>query len=144
MTHDSSNIIYIDNHLIAVVKPSGLLTQPDHTTDESLIDQTREWIKKRYNKPGNVFLGLVHRLDRNVSGIVLFARTSKAASRLSKQFREGGPKKYYKAIILGKLREVKSTLVHYLRKEKSLKTTVLICGLSSDRFARDNKWNGSL
>jgi 23S rRNA pseudouridine1911/1915/1917 synthase len=81
-------------------------------------------IKKKYNKPGNVFLGLVHRLDRNVSGVVLFARTSKAASRLSKQFREGIPKKYYQAIVLGKLREVKSTLVHYLRKETSLKTTV--------------------
>ena len=124
MTHDCSNVIYIDNHLIAVVKPAGLLTQPDHTTNESLIDQTREWIKKKHNKPGNVFLGLVHRLDRNVSGVVLFARTSKAASRLSKQFREGVPKKYYKAIVWGELREVKSTLVHYLRKEKSLKTTV--------------------
>ena len=124
MNHDCSDIIYIDNHLIAVVKPSGLLTQPDHTTNESLIDQTREWIKKKYNKPDNVFLGLVHRLDRNVSGVVLFARTSKAASRLSKQFRDGIPKKYYKAIVLGKLREAKSTLVHYLRKEKSLKATV--------------------
>ena len=124
MTHDCSNIIYIDNHLVAVVKPSGLLTQPDHTLNESLIDKTRQMIKKKYHKPGNVFLGLVHRLDRNVSGVVLFARTSKAASRLSKQFREGVPKKYYKAIVLGKLREVKSELVHYLRKEKSLKTTV--------------------
>ena len=124
MTHDFSDIIYIDNHLIAVVKPSGLLTQPDHTTNESLIDQTRECIKIKYNKPNNVFIGLVHRLDRNVSGVVLFARTSKAASRLSKQFREGVPKKHYKAIVLGKLKEANFTLVHYLRKEKSLKATV--------------------
>ena len=124
MTHPIDRIIYIDNHLIAVTKPAGLLTQPDRNTDESLIDQTRQWIKEKYNKPNNIFLGLVHRLDRNVSGVVLFARTSKAASRLSKQFREGTPKKHYRAIVLGKLKEEHTTLVHYLRKEKSLKTTV--------------------
>ena len=124
MTHPIDRIIYIDNHLIAVTKPAGLLTQPDRNTDESLIDQTRQWIKEKYNKPNNIFLGLVHRLDRNVSGVVLFARTSKAASRLSKQFREGTPKKYYRAIVLGELKEEQTTLVHYLRKEKSLRATV--------------------
>jgi 23S rRNA pseudouridine1911/1915/1917 synthase len=120
----TGNIIYIDNHLIAVVKPSGLLTQPDCNSDESLLDQTRQWIKKKYSKPNNTFLGLIHRLDRNVSGVVLFARTSKAASRLCKQFREGIPKKFYRVIVLGKLKEGHTTLVHYLRKEKSLKSTV--------------------
>ena len=124
MIHPTDRIIYIDNHLIAVTKPAGLLTQPDRNTNESLIDQTRQWIKEKYNKPNNIFLGLVHRLDRNVSGVVLFARTSKAASRLSKQFREGIPKKYYKAIVLGKLEREHNTLVHYLRKEKTLKTTI--------------------
>ena len=124
MTHPIDRIIFIDNHLIAVTKPVGLLTQPDRNTDESLIDQTRQWIKEKYNKPNNIFLGLVHRLDRNVSGVVLFARTSKAASRLSKQFREGTPKKHYRAIVLGKLKEEHTTLVHYLRKEKSLRATV--------------------
>ena len=120
----TSSIIYLDNHLIAVVKPPGLLTQPDRNTDESLLDQTRQWIKEEYNKPNNIFLGLIHRLDRNVSGVVLFARTSKAASRLSKQFREGTPKKIYRVIVLGKLKEEHTTLLHYLRKEKSLKATV--------------------
>ena len=124
MTHPIDRIIFIDNHLIAVTKPAGLLTQPDRNTDESLMDQTRQWIKEKYNKPNNIFLGLVHRLDRNVSGVVLFARTSKAASRLSKQFREGTPKKHYRAIVLGKLKEEHTTLVHYLRKEKSLRATV--------------------
>ena len=124
MTHPIDRIIFIDNHLIAVTKPAGLLTQPDRNTDESLIDQTRQWLKEKYNKPNNIFLGLVHRLDRNVSGVVLFARTSKAASRLSKQFREGTPKKNYRAIVLGKLKEEHTTLVHYLRKEKSLRATV--------------------
>ena len=120
----TGSIIYLDNHLIAVVKPPGLLTQPDRNTDESLLDQTRQWIKEEYNKPNNIFLGLIHRLDRNVSGVVLFARTSKAASRLSKQFREGTIKKFYRVIALGKLEERHTTLVHYLRKEKSLKATV--------------------
>ena len=124
MTHPIDRIIFIDNHLIAVTKPAGLLTQPDRNTDESLMNQTRQWIKEKYNKPNNTFLGLVHRLDRNVSGVVLFARTSKAASRLSKQFREGTPKKHYRAIVLGKLKEEHTTLVHYLRKEKSLRATV--------------------
>ena len=124
MTHPIDRIIFIDNHLIAVTKPAGLLTQPDRNTDESLINQTRQWIKEKYYKPNNIFLGLVHRLDRNVSGVVLFARTSKAASRLSKQFREGAPKKHYRAIVLGKLKEEHTTLVHYLRKEKSLRATV--------------------
>lgn len=124
MTHPIDRIIYIDNHLIAVTKPAGLLTQPSSNTDESLIDQTRQLIKEKYNKPNNIFLGLVHRLDRNVSGVVLFARTSKAASRLSKQFREGTPKKHYRAIVVGKLKKENTTLVHYLRKEKSLRATV--------------------
>ena len=124
MTHPIDRIIYIDNHLIAVNKPAGLLTQPDRNTGESLIDQTRQWIKEKYNKPNNIFLGLVHRLDRNVSGVILFARTSKAASRLSKQFREETIKKIYRAIVFGKLKEEHTTLVHYLRKEKSLRATV--------------------
>ena len=124
MTRPALNVLYIDNHLIAVHKPAGLLTQTDHTGDGSLIKETRKWIKEEYNKSGNIFLGLVHRLDRNVSGVILFARTSKAASRLSKQFREGLTRKIYRAIVLGKPKEERATLVHYLRKEKTLKTTV--------------------
>ena len=124
MTKSVDKVIYIDNHIIAVIKPTGLLTQTDFNNDKSLLNQTRQWIKKKYQKPNNIFLGLVHRLDRNVSGVVLFARTSKAASRLSKQFREGTIKKHYRSIVLGKLKEVRDTLVHHLRKEKSLKATV--------------------
>jgi len=124
VTKATKKVIYVDNHIIAVIKPTGLLTQTDRNGDESLIDQTRQWIKKKYNKPNNIFLSLVHRLDRNVSGVVLFARTSKAASRLCKQFREGTTKKYYRAIVLGKLKQARATLVHYLRKGKSLKATV--------------------
>ena len=124
MTQPALDILYLDNHLIAVVKPAGLLTQTDHTGDDSLVEKVRQWIRDECNKPGNIFLGLVHRLDRNVSGVVLFARTSKAASRLSRQFREGTPTKIYRAIVHGTLKEKQATLIHYLRKEKSLKATV--------------------
>ncbi len=124
MTCPAIEILYLDNHLIAVFKPAGLLTQADHTKEHSLMEKVRQWIREEYNKPGNIFLGMIHRLDRNVSGIVLFARTSKAASRLSRQFREGTPTKIYRAIVYGTLKEKRGTLIHYLRKEKSLKATV--------------------
>ena len=124
MIKPDDKVIYIDNHIIAVIKPTGLLTQTDRNSNDSLIDQTRQWIKKKYNKPNNIFLGLVHRLDRNVSGVILFARTSKAASRLSKQFRERTIKKIYRAIVVGKVKKVRAKLVHHIRKGKSLKATV--------------------
>ena len=118
------SILYLDNHLIAVCKPPGLLTQSDDSDCESLVDQVKKWIKLEYNKPGNVFLGLIHRLDRNVSGVVLFARTSKAASRLSEQFRKKITQKIYRTIVEGIPNPKQAKLCHYLRKEKSLKSTV--------------------
>jgi 23S rRNA pseudouridine1911/1915/1917 synthase len=126
LTHSASTlkILYQDNHLIAVYKPPGLSTQADTQGGPSLLDQTKQWIKTEQNKPGNVFLGLVHRLDKPVSGVVLFAKTSKAASRLSKQFRERTTQKIYRAIISGAPIQAHDSLVHYLRKENSLKATV--------------------
>ena len=125
MAHPSDlPILYLDNHLIAVCKPPGLLTQADASGSESLIDQVKEWIKSEFNKPGNVFLGLIHRLDRNVSGVVLFARTSKAASRLSEQFRKKTTQKVYRTIVEGIPNPAQARLSHHLRKEKSLKSTV--------------------
>jgi len=117
-------ILFLDNHLIAVYKPAGVLTNADSSESKSLIDEVKSWIKTEFKKPGNVFLGLVHRLDRNVSGVVLFARTSKAASRLSKQFREKTTKKIYHAIVEGKPEPAQAFLSHHLRKEKSLKSTI--------------------
>ena len=117
-------ILFLDNHLIAVYKPAGVLTNADSSESKSLIDEVKSWIKTEFKKPGNVFLGLVHRLDRNVSGVVLFARTSKAASRLSKQFREKTTKKIYQAIVEGKPEPQQAFLSHHLRKEKSLKSTI--------------------
>jgi 23S rRNA pseudouridine1911/1915/1917 synthase len=116
--------IFLDNHLIAIYKPFGIPIQPDRSNRISLLEITKEWIKYKFNKPGNVFLGLLHRLDQPVAGVVLFARTTKAASRLSAQFRENSIEKYYQASVLYPPKQTEGTLVHYLRKEKSLKSTV--------------------
>jgi len=120
----SLHILHVDNHLIAVHKPAGVLTQSDVRGAPNLLDQTRDWIKREFNKPGNVYLGLVHRLDRPVAGVVVFARTSKAASRLSEQFRNNTVRKVYRACVEGVPEKTTGRLVHYLRKEKSMKATV--------------------
>jgi 23S rRNA pseudouridine1911/1915/1917 synthase len=95
------DILYEDNHCLAVNKPAGLLTQGDATGEPALLDLVRADLKERYHKPGNVFVGLVHRLDRPTSGAILFARTSKAAGRLSAQFRAGTIEKTYWAVVEG-------------------------------------------
>lgn len=94
-------VIYGDNHILVLNKPAGILIQRDKTGDSSLLEYAKAYIKDKYNKPGNVYLGLVHRLDRPVSGVVVFARTSKAASRLSSQFKERTTEKIYMAIVEG-------------------------------------------
>jgi len=95
------HVIYEDNHLLAVAKPAGLLVQGDRTGDVTLLAVAKAYLKQKYAKPGQVFLALVHRLDRPVSGVVLFARTSKAAGRLSRQFRERTVGKRYLAVVQG-------------------------------------------
>ena len=92
-------IIYEDNHLVAVDKPSGMLIQQDSSGVPSLLDHVREYIRKKYNKPGNVFCGLVHRLDKQVSGVVVFAKTSKAARRLHEEFAGRAVIKMYLALV---------------------------------------------
>ena len=97
------NVLYEDNHIIVVVKPFNILSQGDSTGDISIMDMVKSYIKEKYHKPGNVYLGLVHRLDRPVGGIMVFARSSKAASRLTKMFNEHNIVKKYLAIVNGKL-----------------------------------------
>ena len=109
-------VLYEDNHLIAAVKPGGILVQGDISRETCLMDTVKDYIKKKYNKPGKVFLGLVHRLDRPVSGVVLFARTSKSASRLSEQWRRRGVTKIYWALVHGKMRPPSGRLTSYLEK----------------------------
>jgi 23S rRNA pseudouridine1911/1915/1917 synthase len=110
-------IIYEDNHLLIAEKPPNILSQGDRTKDPDMLALLKEDIKIRYNKPGNVFLGLVHRLDRPVGGVMAFARTSKAASRLSDQIRQGTFKKIYYAVIRGIPSKSPSVLEHYLYKD---------------------------
>ena len=112
------DILFEDNHCLAVNKPAGLLAQGDATGEPSLLDWARASLKARFGKPGNVFVGLVHRLDRPTSGVVLLARTSKAASRLSAQFREGKVEKVYRAIVDGTLTEASGTWTDTLRKDE--------------------------
>lgn len=100
---ENPEIIYCDNHLFVVNKVAGLLVQRDSSGDPSLLELSKACIKREFKKPGNVYLGLVHRLDRPVSGIVIFARTSKSAARLSEQFRHRTVRKVYHALVEGKV-----------------------------------------
>ena len=111
-------VLYEDNHLIAVFKPAGVLVQGDETGDKCLMDDAKKYLKEKYKKPGNVFLGLLHRLDRPVSGIVLFAKTSKGAARLSEQIRNRTVQKVYHALVEGKFKNKSGALVNYLWKDK--------------------------
>ncbi|MDQ3073098.1 MAG: RNA pseudouridine synthase [Bacteroidota bacterium] len=113
---DPDLVLYLDNHLIAVHKPAGLPVQADDTGDISLFEMTKQYVKEKFNKPGRVYLGMVHRIDRPVTGLVLFARTDKAASRLSAMFRDHKLEKTYLAIIENKPPRENDSLVHYLSR----------------------------
>lgn len=121
-------ILYEDNHLIAVYKPAGVLVQAGRDVqydDNTLYWQVKMFLKERDKKPGNVFLGILHRLDRNVSGIILFAKTSKGASRLSEQIRERTIKKIYHAVVIGKMDLPEATLKNFIQKDQnSLKAII--------------------
>lgn len=109
-------ILYEDNHVLVVLKPANIPVQEDSSKDEDLLTMLKKYIKEKYNKPGNVYLGLVHRLDRPVSGIMVFAKTSKAASRLSDQVRKKEIKKTYMAVVKGIIKKDEDTFVDYLLK----------------------------
>lgn len=117
------NILYEDNHLIVVVKPINILSQSDITNDPDMLTMIKDYLKEKYHKPGNVYLGLVHRLDRVVGGVMVFAKTSKAASRLSDAIRKSGFHKDYLAICHGKVKET-DTFIDYLEKKDDFSTIV--------------------
>ena len=118
-------VLFEDNHLLIVNKKSGDIVQGDKTGDKPLSEVVKEYIKEKYNKPGEVFLGVVHRLDRPTSGIIIFARTSKALERLNKMLRDRVISKTYWAIIKNNPKKVKDTLIHFLKKNpKNNKSTV--------------------
>jgi 23S rRNA pseudouridine1911/1915/1917 synthase len=113
------SVIYEDNHLIAINKPAGSLVHGDDTGDETLADLVKQYIKIRYEKPGDVFLGVIHRLDRPVSGVVIFARTSKALVRMNKMLQEKSIEKTYLAIVAKRPEDLSGRLVHYIIKDES-------------------------
>lgn len=113
-------ILFEDNHILVVNKPAGMLSQEDNTGDIDLLTSARQYIKEKYQKPGKVFLGLVQRLDRPVSGIMIFARTSKAASRLSEQFRKHNVLKMYLLMVEGKLTGSGKKEDYILKNDKSV------------------------
>lgn len=119
----SLELIHEDNHLLVINKPAGVLVQGDSTGDVTLTDICKDYVRRKYNKPGNVFMGVVHRLDRPVSGVIVFAKTSKALTRLNKLFQERQVKKTYWAIVKNRPPETEEILVHWLIKDKTRNVT---------------------
>ncbi len=113
-----SHILYEDNHIIAVNKPAGVLVQGDKTGDTPLGEYVKAYIKEKYNKPGKVFLGVTHRIDRPVSGVLLFARTSKALERLNRMFKEKQIQKTYWAVVKNRPKAMTAHLENYLIKDQ--------------------------
>lgn len=125
-------ILYEDNHLLVAEKPANILSQGDDTCDKDILTLLKEDLKRRYNKPGNVYLGLVHRLDRPVGGVMVFAKTSKAASRLSEQVRCREFGKTYAAVIHGMPAKQEGCLEHYLLKNRNANITKTVSASDKD------------
>ena len=119
-------ILYEDNHVIVVLKPQNVPCCPDESGDDNLLDCVKRYVKTAYNKQGNAYIGLVHRLDRPTGGVMVYAKTSKAASRLGEQMKNGGFEKRYVAVLCGVPSKKRGTLENYLRKN-SVNNTVYVC-----------------
>jgi 23S rRNA pseudouridine1911/1915/1917 synthase len=133
MPPEGPRILYEDNHIIAVNKMPGDIVQGDKTGDATLAEETAEFLRRTHGKKGNVFIGVVHRLDRPVSGIVLYAKTSKALERLSGMFREGGVKKMYWAMVAEEPAKPEDTLVHWITRNPEMNKS----------FASDKRTEGA-
>ena len=126
MKTEDLTILHEDNHIIVVLKPQNEPCCPDESGDSNLLDCVKEYLKTTYNKPGNAYAGLVHRLDRPTGGVMVFAKTSKAASRMGEAMKEGGFEKRYLAVLCGAPNKDKAILENYLRKN-SINNTVYVC-----------------
>ena len=122
---EDKDVLYEDNHIIIINKKSGILSQSNGTNEPDILTLTKKYLKEKYNKPGNVYLGLVHRLDRMVSGVMVLAKTSKAASRISEQIRNKTFKKEYLCIVSGKLNKPSDKLTNYLIKDGNKKISYI-------------------
>ncbi len=130
-----SLILHEDNHILVVAKPQNIPVQQDSSGDADLLTLLKGYLKQEYDKPGNVYLGLVHRLDRPTGGVMVFAKTSKAAARLSEGLKSGDFEKEYLAVTVGTPREEKANLVHYLKKN-SITNTVYVVPQATDGARR--------
>ena len=119
-------IIYEDNHLLVVEKPVNVPVQADRSRDRDVLNELKRFLVKKYNKPGNAYLGLVHRLDRPVGGAMIFAKTSKAASRLSNQLRLHQIERHYLTVVAGHFRQKSATLIDYLYKDRQTNTSYVV------------------
>ncbi len=119
-------ILHEDNHIIVVLKPQNVPSCEDASKDSDMLSIIKEYIREKYDKKGNVYLGLVHRLDRPTGGVMVFAKSSKAAARLSEQMKEGDFEKRYYAVLVGEPREKKATLTHYMKKN-AINNMVYVC-----------------
>ena len=124
-------VIYEDNHIIVVIKPQNIPSQEDESKDKDLLTMVKDYIKVKENKPGNVYVGLVHRLDRPTGGVMVFAKTSKAASRLTQEIQEGNLTKNYLAVVNGKPREKRAKLVNFLQKNARTNTVMVVPELTT-------------
>jgi 23S rRNA pseudouridine1911/1915/1917 synthase len=138
-----SMIIYEDNHLLVFNKPAGIPSQADESGDLSMFDLGKIYLQKQYNKPGNIYLALIHRLDRPVGGVLIMAKTGKAAARLSKQFHDREVQKTYLAVINKKPPDTSGTLVHYIRK-KSGPLNVVSCHTKKQKDGKRAELNYEL
>ncbi len=120
------DVIYEDNHVIVVVKPHNVPSQEDETKDEDMLSLVKKYIKEKYNKPGNVYVGLIHRLDRPTGGIMCFAKTSKSASRLSKEIQDGQMTKEYLTVLEGQLPLKTKHVTNYLKKDEETNTVKIV------------------
>lgn len=129
-------ILHEDNHIIVVLKPQNIPSCEDESKDKDMLTIIKEYIKVTYNKQGNVYLGLVHRLDRPTGGVMVFAKSSKAAARLSEQIKNGDFDKRYFAVLMGEPKEEKATLTHYMKKN-TVNNMVYVCPptVSGAKFA---------
>jgi 23S rRNA pseudouridine1911/1915/1917 synthase len=130
-------VLYEDNHIIAINKPVNMLVQPDTTSDASLEEEVKRYIKEKYNKPGDVFLGVPHRLDRPVSGVVVLARTSKALTRLNEMFKTKQIRKLYWAIVKNQPQPESALLQHFIvRNTKTNKSSAYIKSMPDSKEAQ--------
>lgn len=131
MTKDELTVLYEDNHIIVVLKPQNIPCCEDESKDMDLLSVIKEHIKEKENKQGNVYVGLVHRLDRVTGGVMVYAKSSKAASRLSEQMQTGGFEKKYLTVLVGEPKEDEATLTDYMKKN-AVNNMVYVCGQSVD------------